>query len=525
MKVLKANEMALADYKTINETGINSLVLMENAGRTAFQILIERFKDFENFVVVAGSGNNGGDGLVIARYLLRAGKKVKVFILARGLEKLSNDNRVNLDIFKNLGGEFQFITEENKGILENALMETDVVIDSIFGTGFKPPVKGYRAEIIKLINKHNKLVVSIDISSGLSTDTGEIYEPYIKADITITFAYPKLAHILYPSSLNCGDIYVVDISIDEKYTENIHREILTFKNIKLPQRTKDSHKYSYGHTLIIGGSVGKTGAVIMASKSASSIGSGLTTAIIPKSLNVILESNLTEEMTIPVDDEKGYFGKNALNEIRNIIDNGKFSSIGIGMGMSVNENTINLIKGMLSVELPMVIDADGLNCLSKIDNFEELILKRNAPTVLTPHIGEMARLTGLKSSEILKSMEDVAREFSKKTKSYTVLKASRTVIATPEGKIYYSTRGNEGLATAGTGDILAGILSSLIYRLGAEEGCKTGVFIHGFLGELAVKNSYVESLKATDLIKYIPETYKTIDMEQRKKDFSLYRRF
>ena len=521
MKVLKADEMSLADYKTINETGINSLVLMENAGRTAYQIIIEKLRNYENFVIVAGSGNNGGDGLVIARYLLRANKDVKVFILARGIEKLSDDNRANLNIFRNLGGTFKFITGENKDILEKSLKNADVVIDSIFGTGFKPPIKGYRAEIIEIINKYKKFVVSIDIPSGLSTDTGELFEPHIKADITITFAYPKLAHILYPSSLSCGDIYVVDISIDEKYVKDIHREILTFKNIKLPKRKKNSHKYTYGHTLIIGGSIGKTGAVIMASKSASAIGSGLTTAVIPRSLNNILESSLTEEMTIPVDDEDGYFGENSLKEVKDIVDNGKFTSIGVGMGMSVNENSINLVKGILSIELPIVIDADGLNCLSQIDNFEDLILKRNAPTVLTPHIGEMSRLTGLKNSEILKNMEEVAKEFSKKTGSYTVLKASRTVISTPEGKIYYSIRGNEGLATAGTGDILAGILSSLVYRLGAEEGCKTGVFIHGFLGELAVKDSHVESLKATDLIKYIPKAYGIISEEQNKEDYNV----
>ncbi len=522
MKVLKAKEMAFADENTINLTGIPSLVLMENAGRTSAEIILNRYKDKKSFVVVAGSGNNGGDGLVIARYLLRKGKDVKVFILADSRSKLSADNLKNLEVFETFGGSVSLIGKDKLAKLRNAVKEADVVIDAIFGTGFKPPVKGYREKAIEIINRYAKHVVAVDIPSGLSTDTGKIEGSHTKAEVTVTFAFPKLAHILFPACEYCGDVYVIDISIDESYLKEIHRYILTPENIILPERKKNSHKYTYGHVLVVGGSKGKTGAVIMASKSATAAGSGLTTAVVPSSLDHIFETSLIEEMSIPVDDKDGFFGKKAKRQILDIVKNGKFTSIVAGMGMSVSEYTIDVVEGLLRTKLPLVLDADGINNLVLIEGFKEKLRRRKPDTVLTPHVGEMARLTGISTKEISENMEEVAKEFAKETQTYVVLKSSRTVIATPEGKVYYSIRGNEGMATAGTGDVLAGILGTLVYRLGAEEGVKTGVYIHGFSGDLAVLEIGVESMKATDLIRYIPEAYKRISEEKNQKHTGFY---
>ncbi len=525
IRVLKAKEMAYADENTIKVTGINSLVLMENAGRTAFEIIINRFFDKQRFTVVAGSGNNGGDGLVIARYLLKAGKEVKVFILANSREKLSKDHLKNLEIFELLDGKVNLITEEKLNKLRNAIKDSDVVIDAVFGTGFTPPVKGYREKAIDIINKYSKNVVAVDIPSGLSADTGNITGTFVKADITITFAFPKLCHILYPASQYCGDVYVVDISIDEKYVEEIHRYIIDPYKIKLPSRKKDSHKYNNGHVLVIGGSTGKTGAVIMASKASNVSGAGLVTAAIPQSLNQIFEQTLIEEMTIPADDINGTFGKKAPDQIKQIIKQGKFSSIVAGMGMSVNQYTKNLIKEILKIKKPVVIDADGLNNLASIKDFEKILKTRKEPTVLTPHIGEMSRLTGYETSYILDNMEYVAKEFSTKTKTYVILKSARTVIATPDGKIYYSIAGNEGMATAGTGDVLAGILGTMISRLDPENAVITGVTLHGVSGDLAVRETGKESLKATDLISFIPYAYKLIENQKNSiRNYRLYRK-
>jgi len=522
VKVLKSFEMANADSYTIKEIGINSLVLMENAGRTASEIILENFCEKSKFTIVAGSGNNGGDGLVIARYLLRYGKQPYVYVLARGEEKLSEDNRVNLKIYEKFGGKYEFITEND---LEKVnFQDTDVIIDAIFGTGFKPPVRGYREEVIKLINKSKKPVVSVDIPSGLSTDSGEILGEFVKADLTVTFAYPKLAHILFPASKYCGDVYVVDISIYDDFLKDIKREILTFENIRLPERDRDSHKYTYGHTLVVGGSVGKTGAVIMAGKSASYAGSGLVTVVIPRSLDTIIETNLIEEMSIPVSDKNGLFGEEAHKEIEDIIKNGKFTSIVVGMGMSISEENQKVVETILKQDKPILIDADGLNNLAKIENFKDLLKSRSIPAVLTPHIGEMSRLTNIPTKEILKNMEDVAVNFATENNAVVILKSSRVVIATPDGEVFYSTRGNEGMATAGTGDVLAGIVGTLIYRLGVVEGSKTGVFIHGIAGEFASEEKHVESVVATDLIYQIPKVYKYIENQKEKFYYKFFKK-
>ncbi|WP_293446307.1 NAD(P)H-hydrate dehydratase [Persephonella sp.] len=519
MKLLKAREMAFADENTIKLTGIPSLVLMENAGRTASQIILDRL-DFRSAVVVAGTGNNGGDGLVIARYLLLAGKDVKVFILSDSTKKLSEDNKKNLEIYETFGGSVSLIGEDKLRKMINPLKEADITIDAIFGTGFTPPVRGYREKAIHLINRYSKKVVAVDIPSGLSTDTGKIEGIHTKADITITFAYPKPAHILYPVCEYCGDVYVVDISIDRQYLKAINRYLLEPSDIKLPVRKKNSHKYTYGHLLVIGGSKGKTGAVIMASKSATASGSGLVTAVVPEELDGIFENALIEEMTIPVHSKDGMFGRNSVKQIKQIIKNGKFTSIAVGMGMSVNQNTTEIIRELLKVKMPLVIDADGLNNLSLIDNFKNLLKKRKYPTVLTPHIGEMSRLTGIKTKDISDNMEEVSKEFSAETGVYTVLKGSRTVISTPDGKVFYSIRGNEGMATAGTGDILAGILGTMVYRLGAEEGVKTGVYLHGLSGDIASRFINVESMKATDLIRFIPDAFDLL--RSYRKSYSFY---
>ncbi len=504
MKLLKSKEMAFADENTINLTGIPSLVLMENAGRTASQIILEKF-NFDRAVIVAGTGNNGGDGLVIARYFLLAGKEVKVFILSDSRKKLSPDNLKNLEIFESFGGEVSLTGENRLRKLANAVKEADLVIDAIFGTGFKPPVQGYRKKAIQIINRYAKGVVAVDIPSGLSTDTGQITGLHTKADITITFAYPKIAHVMYPACEHCGEVYVVDISIDRNYLKEIKRYLIEPSQLILPKRKKNSHKYSYGHLLIIGGSAGKTGAPIMSALSASVSGSGLVSVVVPQELSNIFETSLIEEMSIPVDSYNGTFGKKAYRQIKEIIKNGKFTSISVGMGMSVNENTLKVMEQIIKTKMPIVVDADGINNLVLIDRFKLLLQKRKYPTVLTPHIGEMSRLTGLSSKEIIENMEDVAKDFSRETGCYVVLKGSRTVISTPEDSVYYSIRGNEGMATAGTGDVLSGILGTLIFRLGVEEGTKTGVYLHGLAGDLAAKDINKESIKATDLIRYIPQ--------------------
>jgi len=303
-------------------------------------------------------------------------------------------------------------------------------------------------------------------------------------------------------------VYVADISLNPVYAE-AERYLVTPENLTLPVREKTGHKYTFGHVLVVGGSAGKSGAVIMACRSATKSGSGLTTAIVPDCINQVVEINLIEEMSIPVRSENGMFGENP-EKILEIIQNGKFSSIVVGMGMGVSKTNQEIIEKLLTIDKPLIIDADGINNLANIENFKEKLSYRNNITVLTPHLGEFSRITGLSVKEISENYEEIAKEFSINTKSYVVLKFHRMVIFTPDGKIYYSNKGNPGMATAGSGDVLAGMVGALINRLSPEDALKLAVYLHGYAGDLAVKDVGEESLKATDIIDYIPKALKNL---------------
>lgn len=501
MRVLKASEIAQVDRLTIENSGIPSLVLMENAGRCIFEVIKDRLREKNSFLVIAGSGNNGGDAVVVSRYIKRLNKDVKLFVVSPNL-KLSQDNKKNIEIAKDFGIEPIFIDENNLSDIEEHLKRCEVVVDGIFGTGFKPPVKGVKADIIELINRYKKYTISIDIPSGLDADSYKVFEPSIKADVTVTFGYKKLVHILYPAAEKCGEVILCDIGLNEKYAENFRRFIITPDSLRFPVREKTGHKYHFGHVAIVGGSVGKSGAVIMAAKAATKSGSGLVSLIIPECIDQIVQTNLVEEMSYPVDCESGKFGKDVYKDISTIISQLKVSSVVVGMGMGISESNQRVLTEILKIQKPVVIDADGLNNLSLIGDYN-LLKDRAYPTILTPHIGEFSRLTGYSSEDIFDNMEDIAIEFSTKTKSFLVLKFSRMMIATPDGDIYYNITGNPGMATAGSGDILAGMIGALINRLDITDALKLAVYIHGKSGDIAAQKYSQESMKATDILEFI----------------------
>lgn len=508
MRVLKAGEVAQVDRLTIEKSGIPSLVLMESAGRCVFEIINKYLPDKSNFVVVAGSGNNGGDAVVVARYLKRSAKKISLFVLSEDISKLSVDNRKNLEIAEDFGLQPVFLTEENFSIFIDALKECDVVVDGIFGTGFRPPVRGFKERVIQAISDSDKFVVSIDIPSGLDADSHRLYLPSVKADITVTFGYTKLCHVLYPAAERSGRVFVCDIGLNDKYAQDFKRFVITPDSLVFPVREKTGHKYTFGHVGIVGGSLGKSGAVIMAAKAASRSGSGLVTVIVPECINQIVQTNLTEEMGFWVDCEDGRFGGNVYRDIVRIVESLKISSVVVGMGMGVSQAGQKIIREVLRLKKPVVIDADGLNNLSMLDDYRSLLKSRDFPTVLTPHIGEFSRLTGYSSEQIFDNMEEIAKEFVSKTGSFLVLKFSRMMVVSPEGDIYYNITGNPGMATAGSGDILAGIIGALINRLDILNAVKLAVYIHGKAGDLAAQKYSQECMKAMDIIEFIPEVFK-----------------
>ncbi len=501
MKILKSSEMRKLDEKTIKDISIPSLTLMENAARGVISVMLKEGLVDRNkkVLIVAGKGNNGGDGLAIARNLHLMGIHVRYFLVYGKVS--SKDASLQLDVLQKLG------VKEEKDI--GSIKDYDVVIDAIYGTGFKPPPDERASEVIRAINGLAKKVVAVDVPSGLSSDSGEIFEPSVSAHLTVTFQFPKFCHCLYPALKKCGDVAVVDISIPSHLAEDIERELILPESLDTPKREADVYKNRMGHVLILGGSEGKTGAVIMGAKASTETGSGLVTVGIPEDLNPIIESNLIEEMSLPLPEGK-FLSSSALDVIEEFEK--KFSAIAVGMGMDVYEDGYELIKGLLRFEgKPILLDADALNNIYRYGS-PDILAEREGVTVITPHVGEMARLTGLPSDYIVNNLIGVASEFSVKWRCYIVLKSATTVVATPSGKVYVSNWGTPAMAKGGSGDVLSGILISLLGRgMDTEEALKLGVTLHGFAGRCAESLKHTETLRATDIIKCISHAYKRLE--------------
>ena len=489
--------MSLFDKITIENIGIPSLVLMENASRCIFEEIKKNFVHAKNILIVAGKGNNGGDGLAVARHLFLNNYRVDIY-LAFG--EVRGDAEIQLKILENLG----LKPLNSRPNFKNY----DLIVDAIFGTGFQPPVKGEIGDLINEINASKVDVISVDIPSGLSADTGEVFSPSIKAKITVTFQFPKICHVLFPAAKQCGKVVTADISIPSSLASDVKREILTLKHLKLYRREEDTYKTKEGHILIVGGSRGKTGAVAMSAKAATRTGAGLVSVGIPENLDDILETLLIEEMTIPL---KG-LDRLSIFSVKQIVDlQEKHDVLALGIGMERYEEGQDIVIDILEKwEKPILLDADGINNLADYGDLSSL-KNRKIPAVLTPHIGEFSRLTGYDTKTIIYNQIELSQEFSQKYNCYLVLKGARTVISTPEGKAYVFTEGTPALAKGGTGDVLAGILSALMAKMEIEDALKLGVYIHGLSGREAEKAYHMESIKATDVIEFIPQTFRELE--------------
>ncbi len=518
MKLLKASEMASMDRETIETVGIPGIVLMENASRGVAEV-IYRYVKGSNVLVVCGKGNNGGDGLATARHLYNLGYQVEV-VLTASPETLKGDARKNLEILSKLPVPVHVIESQERLIeLYELLKGSEIVVDALFGTGLSKPLEGFYSDVVDLINRSNRTVVSVDIPSGLSADTGMVIGKHVVADYTVTFAFPKVAHVFPPACESTGRVFVVDISIPEdvSFLLGPERYLLTADEVlfTLPPREIMSHKYTFGHVAVVGGSRGKTGAPCMAAEAVLRTGGGLATVIVPESLNSIFETKLTEVMSVPVkDDGKGRFGLGELEAVLDVVRNGRFSAVVLGMGLGNAPDTFEFVREFVKrCNLPMVIDADGINALA--DTPEVLKLKET-PVVITPHVGEFSRISGRTKEEILSAPYDLALEFAQRFGITVVLKSGRTVVATKEGKVYVNVIGNPGMATAGTGDVLAGVIGSLL-GMGVEEedAAKFGVFLHSLAGDIAAEELTQEGVKACDLIEFLPRSLKRLKELER----------
>jgi len=524
MRLLKSEEMAKVDRHAIEVIGIPGPVLMENASRGVAEV-IYREVEGSRALVVCGKGNNGGDGLAAARHLYNLGYDVEV-VLTAPVEELKGDARLNAEIISKLPIPVHVVDSEEKLFQLYALVkECHFIVDALFGTGLSKPLKGIYKEIVEVINGANRTVVAVDVPSGISGSTGEIIGPHVKADLTVTFAYPKVAHVYPPACYYAGKVFVVDISIPEDSAALVgpERFLLTLDEVAFtyPLREIMDHKYTFGHLAVVGGSRGKTGAPAMSALAALRTGAGLSTVIVPKSLNEIFEVKLTEPMSVPVEDDgRGYFTVESVDRVLKTFKEGKFSAAVIGPGLGNQPETFQFAREVIKeLQLPAVIDADGLNALA---GETEILKARSAPTVITPHVGEFVRLTGVPKEEVLKEPWEHALRFAKGHNCVVVLKSGRTVVATPNGQVFVNVIGNPGMATAGTGDVLAGVIGALLAMgVEAEDAAKFGVFLHSLSGDLGAEKLSQEALIATDLIKFLPEAIKRIqkaETEERRSE-------
>jgi hydroxyethylthiazole kinase-like uncharacterized protein yjeF len=512
MKVVTAAAMKNAERLAIEQFGIAGLTLMETAGRKCAEIILADSGCDKGCkaVIIAGKGNNGGDGYVIARYLRQHGWDVKTFVVARR-DEIAGDAAVNLALLD--GSTVVFCPEPGElGHYAEELCSADILVDALFGIGLRSEVRGAYAEAAVLINSSGTPTVAVDIPSGIDATTGGVLGVAVRARLTVTFAFAKTGHVLYPGAEYCGRLEIADIGLPDKVISGTEGyEFLDADAIRplFRKRERTAHKGDYGHCLILAGSTGKTGAAALAANSAVRTGSGLVTLAVPASLNQILEMKTTEAMTLPLDDAgKGYFGEHLFDDILNALV-GK-SVVALGPGIGWKTETASLIRRLVTeVTLPMVIDADGLNALS--EDISILLRKKSEMVVLTPHPGEMSRLCGLSVAEIEADRITAARNFAVKYNVYLVLKGSRTIVSTPEGEIAINGSGNPGMASGGMGDVLTGILASLLgQRYFAGDACRMGVFLHGNAADLVAGEKGETGISAGDVQERLPLAIKKI---------------
>ncbi|OFX51548.1 MAG: bifunctional ADP-dependent (S)-NAD(P)H-hydrate dehydratase/NAD(P)H-hydrate epimerase [Bacteroidetes bacterium GWA2_30_7] len=494
MKILNKEQILEADKFTIQNEPVLSIDLMERASEKCCKWIRKNIYFDSKIIIFCGIGNNGGDGLAIARQLKEFKKEVYIF---PDKDNYSEDFKTNFEKLSKANISIKTIRNINS-IKE--INPKDVIIDAIFGSGLNRPVNGIYGETINKINKSGCKIISIDIPSGLFCDSNSTSENIIKADYTLTFQFPKLSFLFSENEQYTGTWKVLDIGLHKEFivhvkTSNYYITKAEISN-KIITRKKFSHKGNFGHALLIAGSFGKMGAAVLASKSCLKSGVGLLTTHIPKVGYDIMQTSIPEAMVSV---------SNSKNEITSFPHLEKFSAIAIGPGIGTSKITqIELKKFLELCKKPLVLDADALNIISKNKTLLNFLPEN---TILTPHPREFDRLTKKHESGYERYLSQI--EFSKKFNVIVILKGANTSISCPDGICYFNSTGNPGMSTAGSGDVLTGIILSLLSQgYSPVNSAITGVYIHGLAGDIACKNESYESLIAGDIINNLGKAFK-----------------
>lgn len=520
MKLVTAQQMRELDARTINEVGVPGVVLMELAGQGAFKFIEEQNwlpAKTDSILILAGKGNNGGDALVVARWLRLAGYTNLEVVLLTEATLAGGDARTNLECYRNLGGSVTEITTIDAW--DNFCRVSgkfSLVIDGILGTGLNSSLRGLYAAVIGVINKPlGDHVLALDIPSGLHADRGVPLGDAVKADATVTFGYGKTGLFVYPGKEYAGNVKIIDIGIPAVFLDSLETtKLLTTdgcrKLLPLPPAL-NGHKGNRGHLLTIAGSRGKSGAALYTAYSALKTGCGLSTLATPSSLAAGIEGRIPELMMTPIaDDGQGRVGEMNVPDIEQICLGKQAITVGPGLGTQTEAHEL-IIKLLKNISIPMVLDADALTVLTPD---LEALAEKKADIILTPHPGEMSRLLKIPTREVQQNRLELSRDFACRYNVYLVLKGAGTIIAAPDGNVAINNSGNQYLATAGSGDILTGIIGSFLAQgLSPLAACHLGVYAHGLTADILVKAGNKHGITAGDLLQTIPQALTEIEKD------------
>ena len=519
MRILTADQMREADRRTIEDIGIPSLVLMENAGRQVVAAMESYYQDLaeRNVAIICGKGNNGGDGFVVARTLHQRGIEASVFLVGQ-VADVKGDARLNLEILGRLGVTVVEIADEGQWDLHlSEISSHDLIVDALFGTGLKSALSGIYETVIADINASAIPVVSVDVPSGMSADTSDVIGDCIEASLTVTLGAPKLPLILPPAEQKSGEVVIADIGIPASVFESLDGprvELMTRDQIRtlITPRESDAHKGDFGRVLIVAGSRGKTGAAVLAAQGALKSGAGLVTVATPRCCASIVAMQMPEYMTEALEETVDGTVDFSAAEYALAL---QADVMAVGPGLGRGQGVTTFVRELLeNSEIPLVFDADALNAFA--DEPAALVGREGRDVIITPHPGEMARLVGCTIDDVQADRMGIARDFASAQKVYVVLKGYRTLIATPDGKIFVNPTGSPGMATGGTGDVLAGMLAGwLAQLLDAEAACRLAVYLHGAAGELADADEGEVSMTAGDLASHIGDAVLELTARRR----------
>jgi NAD(P)H-hydrate epimerase len=504
MKVSRVDEMRKMDRTAIDRFGIPEALLMENAGGALFWVIQREFGvNKKKFAVFCGIGNNGGDGFVVARKIHSNGGEVKVYVLG-DRTKLKGAAKINADIVSRLPIAVQEITDAES--IRREIFHSHAIVDAIFGTGLTREVEGLYRDVIEMINQSKKVVFSVDIPSGIHGDTGQVMGASVGADFTVTFGLPKVGNMLYPGYEQCGKLYVTHISFPPSLYDTDATKIEINLPPEISPRDPNGHKGDFGEALFIAGASSYYGAPYFAALSFLKAGGGYSRLAAPDAMTAFLANKGSEIVFIPQKETTS--GSIALENEATLLEMAaEMDMVVLGPGLSLDPETQALARELAKeIRKPLLLDGDGITAICVNP---EILRNRNAETILTPHLGEMSRITKTKVSEIASKKTEILQHTAKDLNAVIVLKGAHSLIGYPDGRIYINLSGNAGMATAGSGDVLTRTIAAMFgLGLSVQDAVRKGVFIHGLSGDLAAEDAGEDGITAQDIMEYLPRAVK-----------------